>query len=52
MEIIFSLTVKATLNFGKFNLFILACTFMGIRHRWALKFVGNLTPPLGTGVCW
>jgi len=43
-QIIFNLTVKA--SFSEFKLFILARTFVGIRHQRKLKFVGspNLSP--------
>jgi len=55
------LTVKASLIFGKrftvfkienyksfseFKFSILACTFVGILHFWALKFVGSPNLPL------
>jgi hypothetical protein len=32
-------------SFSEFKLFILARTFVGIRHLWALEFVGNPTLP-------
>jgi hypothetical protein len=38
--------------FSRFKLFILADTFMGIRHRQALEFVGSLNLPSKVPKFW
>jgi len=39
-------------SFSKFKLFILVRTFMGIRHRLELEFVGSLNLPLKVPEFW